>query len=114
MRTVAELRAIDAEKRAWLDANFAADDPMRDAQIDCEPRYWMDFEEWCEFVESGENFTTMERRERAARAPAALLPASGGAWSVVCALCGGRPCAGSSEAACGRSEGSGACPKGGE
>lgn len=66
-RSVAELRAIDAEKRAWLDRRFSPDDPLRDACIECEPRYWMTFEEWCEFVESGESFDMMEKRERACR-----------------------------------------------
>lgn len=61
MRSVAELRAIH-------DANMASIDPddfLADADFSCEPRYWMTFEEWCEFVESDENFDKMAKRERA-------------------------------------------------
>lgn len=72
MRSVDELRAVHAEKQAWLDSNYPdLDDPMRDAQIDCEPRYWMNVAEWCEFVESGEDFDAMAKRERASKARAA-------------------------------------------
>lgn len=63
MRSVDQLRAIHDANIAWLNANYAEDDPLRDAEISCEPRFWMDWEEWCEFVESNEDFCTMARRE---------------------------------------------------
>ena len=81
---------MHAEKTAWLDANFAPDDPLRDAHIECEPRYWMTWEEWCEFVESGEDFDQMARRERATGVTlrAALgRVARAGACGRVCEVC---------------------------
>ena len=67
MRSVAELRAINAKNLAMQDDEFCEvlGDELRDADIFREPRYWMTFEEWCEFVESDEDFDKMEKRERA-------------------------------------------------
>ena len=63
MRSVCELRAIHEANMKALAEEFSPDDPLRDADIFSEPRFWMTFEEWCEFVESNESFCTMARRE---------------------------------------------------
>lgn len=63
MRSVQELQAIHDANMAAQNSEFSVDDPLRDADISREPRFWMSFEEWCEFVESNESFVTMARRE---------------------------------------------------
>lgn len=65
MRSVSELRAIHEEKLLELREAVRKSGMPEEVFVEYEPRYWMTWEEWCEYVESGENFELMAKRERA-------------------------------------------------
>lgn len=75
MRKVSELRAIHAGKLQELKEVMHETGLPEEALCEFEPRYWMTWEEWCEYVESGESFDLMAKRERAC----ALVRPSAGA-----------------------------------
>lgn len=75
MRSVAELREIHAAKLQELKEAVRESGMPEEVFVEFEPRFWMTWEEWCEYVEAGESFDLMAKRERAC---ALVRPSAGG------------------------------------